>query len=299
MKRQLNSILSYLPIKNKPIFITGHGRSGTSWIGDIMGQAPGVLYYIEPCNPKVVPYGDYSDWFKYAKPNNRDPYLERTLDPAFKGLITYGSKWLRQPYRRFLPNRRVVIKEVASFMSIRWVYKRYQPDILLVVRHPCAVALSEKKKNTQIDRPIKEILRQTDLIEMHLKPYVNVMKKAKTPFEIYGAVWGARNRVIANLIPNYSEWNAIFYEELIRDPIGYFRKIFDNFNLSLTDKVQKYINMTTNEQKPGTYSTFRVAENQIDKWKREMTSDEIEQVRAFVEPFELPFYRLDSDWSLD
>jgi hypothetical protein len=168
-----------------------------------------------------------------------------------------------------------------------------------VARHPCAVALSEKKKNTQIDRPIKEILRQTDLIEMHLKPYVNVLKKAKTPFEIYGAVWGARNRVIANLIPNYSEWNTIFYEELIRDPIGYFRKIFDNFNLSLTDKVQKYINMSTNEQKPGIYSTFRIAKNQIDKWKREMTPDEIEQVRNFVEPFNLPFYSLESDWSKD
>ena len=284
---------------NRAIFITGHGRSGTTWIGSTFEQAPGILYYGEPCNPKVVKGGNYSYWFRYVRPDGSDPYFESCLDRAFKGLITDGSYWLRQPYRRFLPGHRVVIKEVASLMLLEWVYKRYQPEILFVLRHPCAVALSERNKSTSAERPIKEILKQPSLMEDHLNPYLTVLEKAKTPYEIFGALWGARNRVITDLMPKYPEWKIVFYEDLCSDPIKCFRELFDHFNLTWTVKVQKYINRTTIEKKPGKYSTYRVTKNQINKWKRKMTPSEIEQVRTFVEPFNLPFYNTDSDWSLE
>ncbi|MGD8307147.1 MAG: hypothetical protein PVF17_10875, partial [Ignavibacteria bacterium] len=140
----LNPLLSPFRVRNKPIFITGHGRSGTTWIGDTFKQAPGALYYVEPCNPKVVKTGNYSHWFRYVPADSNDSYFESCLDPAFKGLIAAGSTWLKQPYRRFLTGKRVIIKEVAALLLLEWVYKRYQPDVLFVFRHPCAVALSEK-----------------------------------------------------------------------------------------------------------------------------------------------------------
>src|SRR3990172_4864882 len=264
----LNYILSPLQMGNRAIFITGHGRSGTTWIGITFEQAPGILYYGEPCNPKVVKGGNYSYWFRYVRPDGSDPYFESCLDRAFKGLITDGSYWLRQPYRRFLPGHRVVIKEVASLMLLEWVYKRYQPEILFVLRHPCAVALSERNKSTSAERPIKEILKQPSLMEDHLNPYLTVLEKAKTPYEIFGALWGARNRVITDLMPKYPEWKIVFYEDLCSDPIKCFRELFDHFNLTWTVKVQKHINRTTIEKKPGKYSTYRVTKNQINKWKR-------------------------------
>lgn len=296
MENALNYVLSHLQIGNRSIFITGHGRSGNSWIGSTFAQAQGILYYDEPCNPKAVRGGDYSYWFKYIQPDGKDPYFEGNLDRAFKGLITYGKRWLKQPYRRFLPGYRIVITEVASLMLLEWVYKRYQPEILFVLRHPCAIALSEKNKNTPLERPIKEILKQPELMTDHLNPYLTTMEKAKKPFEIYGALWAARNRVIADLIPKYPEWRVVFYEDLCNDPTGHFRGLFDHFNLKWTDKVQKYINQSTTEEKPGKYSTYRITKNQIDKWKREMTRDNIDQVRRFVEPFNLPFYNKESDW---
>jgi len=300
MDKVLNSILSHLQMRNRAIFITGHGRSGTTWIGSTFEQAPGILYYHEPCNPEVVKGGDYSHWFGYVRPDGSDPYFESCLDRAFNGLITYGRGWwIKQPYRRLLPGSRVVIKEVASLMLLEWVYKRYQPEILFVLRHPCAVALSEKNKRTPVERPIIEILNQPDLVEDHLKPYLTILEKAKTPFEIYGAIWGARNRVIADLIPKYPEWKILFYEDLTRDPLKCFRELFDHFNLDWTAKIQKHINQTTTKAKPGIYSTYRVTNTQTYKWKGKMTPDEIEQVRTFVEPFNLPYYNSESDWSLD
>lgn len=293
-----NPIISPFRVANKSIFITGHGRSGTTWIGNTFKQAPGVLYYGEPCNPKVAKNGNYSHWFRYVHSDGTDPYFESCLDPAFKGLITAGSTWIMQPYRRFLPGARVVIKEVASLLLLEWVYKRYQPDILLVFRHPCAVALSEKNKNTPVDDPIEEILKQEDLVNNHLSPYLSVLEKAKKPFEIYGALWGARNRVITDLNQKYPEWKVLFYEDLCDDPNKCFHELFDHFNLKWTEKVDRYVNRSTSKVKPGTFSPFRVTKNQTNKWKNKMTNDEIEQVRKFVEPFNLPYYNKESDWSL-
>ena len=299
MENVLNYILSPIQMGTRPIFIIGHGRSGTTWVGSTFQLAPGVLYYREPCNPKIAEEGNYSHWFRYVPPDGSDPYFENCLDRAFKGLITYGRGWLKQPYRRFLPGYRVVIKGVAPLMLLEWIYKRYQPEVLFVLRHPCAVALSEMNKKTPIERAINEILKQPELVENHLKPYTALMEKAEKPFEIYGALWGARNRVIADLIPKYPEWKTVFYEDLIKNPPGCFHELFDHFNLKWTVKVQKYINQSTTEGKPGKYSTFRVTKDQIDKWKRKMNFDEIEQVRKFVEPFNLPFYNKESDWSLE
>jgi hypothetical protein len=281
----------------KAIFITGHGRSGTTWIGNIFRQAKGVLYYNEPCNPDKAKGSKYSVWFRYVRLNANDPFFESYLDAAFKGLIMYKTAWLGQRrYRRLSPGYRIVIKEVASFMSLEWIYKRYNPSVLVVIRHPCAVALSERNKGTSTERPIMEILQQIPLVADHLYPFITVMKKAKKPFEIYGAIWAARNRVIANLLSHYPEWRTIFYEDLCKNPLGYFHELFDHFSLNWSSKVQTFINRTTTKKKLGTYSISRVTEKQIDKWKSEMTRTEIEQVRTFVEPFNLPFYNLESEW---
>ena len=293
----MNYLLSRLQMGGKPVFITGHGRSGTTWIGNTFSQAQGVLYCNEPCNPDMVKGADFSAWFRYIRSDENDPYFERCLDTAFKGLMSYRSDWLKQrAYRRLLPGYRVVVKEVASFMSLEWVCKRYDPDVLVVFRHPCAVALSEKNKKTPIESPIMEMIKQAALVDDHLKPYEEVFEKAKTPFEIYGAVWAARNRVIVDLMPHYPEWKILFYEDLCRNPLDCFQELFDRFNLDWSDKVEKFIKQTTTEHEPGTYSISRVSEQQLNKWKSVLTKSEIDQIRSFVEPFNLPFYNQDSDW---
>jgi len=94
-----------------------------------------------------------------------------------------------------------------------------------------------------------------------------------------------------------SQIMLVKHEDLCVNPIECFQELFDHFNLTWTGKVQKYINRTTIEKRPGDFSTYRITKDQINKWKREMTTGEIEQVRTFVEPFNLPFYDKESDWS--
>ena len=78
------------------------------------------------------------------------------------------------------------------------------------------------------------------------------------------------------------------YEELIKNPPGYFHEIFDHFNLKWTVKVQKYINNPQLKENPGSTQHLELLKIRLING-REMNLDEIEQVRDFVEPFNLPF----------
>jgi len=298
MKKIINKILSINNNRNKPIMIAGHGRSGTTWIGSVFAQAPKVIYYNEPCNPIYNNKGDYSIWFKYLRANDYFKYYESCLDPAFEGNISsFGDVWIRKnPFRRLSKDFRVVIKDVASYISLEWIYHRYHPYILIILRHPCAVALSEINNRTPIHNAINELIKQNSLVNDHLAPYLEIMKKAKKPFEIYATIWAARNRVIANLIREYKEWNLVFYEDFCEKPQNRFYKTFEEINLKWTNNVEKYIMKTTRYIKKGTYTTYRVSQDQIHKWKRNMDQSQINQVIEFVEPFNLPFYNDFSEW---
>jgi len=43
---------------NKPIVIAGFGRSGTTWLSDIISKSLGGMLLFEPFHPKIYPYAD-------------------------------------------------------------------------------------------------------------------------------------------------------------------------------------------------------------------------------------------------
>ena len=296
-----NPILSKLQIGKPPLLIIGEGRSGTTWIGQTFGKSPDVLYYVEPCNPDNNDYGKPTAWTNYVMSGSSDWYYEYCLKPAFKGLVSCGQTWSRHKFlRRLYPDYRIVIKEVATFMSLEWVYQSFKPEVLVVMRHPCGVALSNLERNAHQEEWHRlELLKQNKiLINTHIKPFLSVIEKAKTPLEVSSVIWAIRYRVFADIYPQHPNWHLLHYEEICQSPKLTFRSLFEKFDIPWNQTVEEFIDRKTNQEESGTFSTGRVTRNQIDKWKRQLTSDQIEQVRRIVTPFNLPFYCSDTAWSL-
>src|SRR5690606_25463357 len=108
--------------------------------------------------------GQFAHWFLYAEPGERHSYLERALEPAFRGLVTPGRMLPRRHLVRRLAGRaRIVVKEVAAVMATVWIYERYRPQTIVVYRHPCAVCLSERERDVDAVGSIREILAQPAL----------------------------------------------------------------------------------------------------------------------------------------
>ena len=141
-----NALAGKHNVEGRPIFVTGNGRSGTTWLGETLARAPRILYYREPCHPtrNRVPEAAVDPiWSRYLKPGESDPYFEEKLGASFRGHIWRGSGLSASTFLRRLTVRpRILIKEVASFASLRWVVERWDPEVLIILRHPAAYAAS-------------------------------------------------------------------------------------------------------------------------------------------------------------
>jgi hypothetical protein len=290
-------LMALWQVSARPILVVGHGRSGTTWVGEVLGMSQGGLYYHEPFATRQSGDVDIDYWFHYIPPGASDPSgLEPALDPAFAGLRCAGRRWQHPSWTRLLPGYRVVVKEVAALMSVEWIARRYRPKVVIVVRHPCPVILSELEQGTSPEDSIMALLRQRELFRDHLEPWRRSIEAASTPFEKLAAVWAARHRVIANAINRNRDWLVLSYEPLCLDPQKVFRWITYRLGLVWTCDLENYVEYTSSRNVPGHYKSVRISRLQPEKWKARITATEAESVRKMVERFRLPFYTSNDHW---
>ncbi|MDY6973835.1 MAG: sulfotransferase domain-containing protein, partial [Thermodesulfobacteriota bacterium] len=286
-------------VGSKPILVIGHPRSGISWVGRTLAQAPEALYYHEPCNPLANGTNDMTIMDRYLRKDMIDLQLSALLDKAFYGLPSLRMSWSEKRWRRLFPGYRVVVKEVVTMVSTSWIYRRYKPVLVVVIRHPCAVVLSDLDQGTDPGESLKALLKQKMLVDDHIKPYLPAIKKADTPIEKMGVIWGIRHRILANVLAEHSDANIIYYEDLCTNPLDRFQKLFDSIGLKWSKSVEKYIVANTTKHVQGTYAVSRVTVEQAFKWKKRLTASHAHTVRSLIRPFELPFYGADKYWDIN
>lgn len=295
----LNQGLRLRTPSGRPIFVTGNGRSGTSWIGETLSQAPGLVYYREPCNLSMTPEDDDTVWARYVEPGGQDPLFEAILAATFGGRVDrYDPAPFRAAALRWRAPFRVLVKEVATFPSVEWVAQRWNPEVVLVVRHPCGCALSvESAEMGRTERARLQHLLEDDRRKgNHLEPYRAHLASVATPLEVSAAIWAIKSLIVAKAHARHAEWLLVHYEELCGDPLGGFRELYRRLALDWTPEVEEWTKKTTRETSAGAYSTSRVTALQRDAWRRAMTPRQIAEVRRIVQPFELPYFRTEADW---
>ena len=178
-------------------------------------------------------------------------------------------------------------------MAAEWLYHRYQPTVLLVVRHPCPTILSELAQGTDPMRSKATLLAQKELFEDHLQPYRPVIEAATTPHQILAAIWAARYRVIANALPRHPDWKLIQYEGLCEEPVATFQQLFNHVGLPWGEGNANFIWQSATTASPGLYSGKRISRHQLEKWRGQLTPAEMAAIYQVIEPFGLPFYGQD------
>ncbi|MFZ0544612.1 MAG: sulfotransferase [Candidatus Promineifilaceae bacterium] len=286
----------------RPLLITGHGRSGTTWVGNVFATGKRVLYCFEPGSPVVAEHGQNDVWFRYLPPGQSDPLFEEIFDTAFRGL-PYNRRWRRAAWHRLVPGYRMVVKEVAAFMCLEWLAERYNPAVLTVIRHPCPTILSELAQGTDAQLSRQALLGQFSLwagdVAGEIVPYRSVLEKAQSAVEILAVIWAIRLRIFTTAFARHPEWQVVQYEALCANPVAQFQQLFEALRLPWTGRVEQFVIQSSTSYKPGSYSGTRHSTRQPDKWLQEMEPQTISAVRRQIEPFDLPFYRSAADWPID
>ena len=141
--RKIFSSLCFLELNQdfkNSIFLAGVGRSGTTWVADIINCNNDHRYIHEPFHPYRVKEARNFQYIHYLRPENRET---RYLEPA-KAVLSgrIRNRWTDSDNKKIFARKRL-IKDIRANLLLKWIHANFHGmPIILLFRHPCAVANS-------------------------------------------------------------------------------------------------------------------------------------------------------------
>ena len=277
------------PDVRRSILVAGTARSGTTWLADLIAsQIPSRILF-EPFNPELV--SDYRcfHYFQYMRPGTEDPEFHAFAEKVFRGEIR--NRWIDRQNERVFSKIRL-IKEIRANLALKWLHDHFQEvPIVFIVRHPCAVVCSRMELGWATDTDIEPLLSQSELIEDHLLPYMDLIKSAKTMEEKHTIIW-----CVSNLVPlkqfNPGEVKIVYYEHLCTQPENELPALFQFIGQTYNKLVIDIINQPS--QTTRVTSAVVRGNDKIERWKQKLNPIQIKNILRVVDAFGLSHIYKDS-----
>lgn len=296
----------------KPILVTGIHRSGSTWVGSILSDAPGLQYIHEPFNLAIRYYGQpFHYWYQYIT-SDMDAEFQRqalTYMKSFYVLPLYLKKirgadntkkffhFIRGIFE-IMGSNRPLIKDPLALMSTEWLHEKLDCDVVISIRHPAAFAASLKVKETW-DFKFNQYLGQEKLMERYLSDYYNDIKaNSENPPDMIKqsvTLWNTIYHTVHLYQEKYKNtWHFIKHEDLSTNPMELFQDLFNKLDLKFTGKVRKKLIESTTAKVPGKLK--RDSKENIKSWKKRLSAEEIAYVKKETYAVWKEYYTED-DWS--
>lgn len=263
----------------KSIIVAGTGRSGTTWLAEILMNILNYRLMFEPFNPRKV--GICKDFLnkQYIPPNeNNEEYL-KIFEQILTGKIK--SRWINQDNRVLRPKGRI-IKTIRASLFLKFLRNNFPTvPIVYIIRHPCAVVLSRFRKGWAA-KDLDIMMKQDTLITDFLKPYLDIINNAETIHQKIACIWCIENLVALNTMKD-TDWIMVAYEDLILNPAAEINKILKYCNLDMKideDTIKKTSSLTVQKE-----SAIIEKEDPLEVWKKKLSQNEIKQILDIVQAF--------------
>ena len=304
----------------QPILVTGAHRSGTTWVGKTLTADPARTYISEPLNinhPRGIFTAEVPHWYTYLHSGNEEPYLEAYQDTLnFRYHLGLEIKHLNSPKdllrmvrdaavfsaSRVL-DRRPLLKDPFAVFSVPWFRKRLNAQVVIIVRHPLPLVSSLKRLGWTFD--FQNLLKQPDLIKHIPEDYQQKMKAfQRHPEDVVGQgilLWKTIYRRVHEYQDRDSGIVTLKHEDLSRNPIDEFARLFEILDLNFTPETKRYIQLTTRGSNPEELAKNNEHAVQLDSqanlnnWKKRLTESEIGRIITSCEEEIQLFYRED-EW---
>lgn len=299
----------------KPILLTGSHRSGSTWLGKMIAKSPKVGYIHEPFNLEHRPgicNAKFENWFTYICEENEVQYLEslqKTINFDYSLISELHSisncfdllKLAKDTvnYKRLhMKGCRPLLKDPIAFFSAEWLCKKFNMDVIVLIRHPAAFVASLKLKNWSF--PFTHFLRQPLLLERYLQDYEEtIIEFSQTEKDIVDQgilLWLIIHSTIIEYNKKHRDWFFIKHEDISKNPRLHFSSIFSHVNLELSDSLANRIFSYSRGGKysfPRPWKATQIRRNSIaniNSWKNRLTSEEITRIRKSVDSISDYFY---------
>lgn len=262
------------------VFLAGTGRSGTTWVSNAINYNNEYRYIFEPFHSYKVNICKKYKYRQYLRPENKCREYIQPATQILSGKIR--GYWVDHLNNKFIADKRL-IKDIRANLLLRWIYVNFSNiPIILLLRHPCAVACSKLKLNW--DTHLEEYLSQEELIEDYLFPVKKEIEKAKSDFEKHIFLWCIENYVPLKQF-NEGEIHLVFYENLCINPEREIKKLFSFLNKKYNDGAIDNINNPSSLSRSD--SAIVTGESLIDMWRKYVSKEQIIKAEEILSIFGL------------
>jgi len=199
----------------------------------------------------------------------------------------------------YLRKGRIIIKDATAAMSSEWLYKNFDLNVLITVRHPAAYVTSLLRVNW--DFPFENLLNQKTLMERELFPLKEEMENIGNNFIDKAALsWKCIYYVLTNYIRR-NDWLYKRHEDLSRNPVDEFEDLYNVLGLQWDDEVRQKILQYTGSSNPVSaeagvvHQLKRDSRSLVNLWKEKLTPDQIKRIKEITDPISSIYYD-DSEW---
>jgi len=151
------------------VFLFGSGRSGTTWLQELIIQQSQFYKSFEP-------FRFYQDKINFHK-KDKESYL--TLQKIMSGTEKRSVKYLIKNKRILheYSSKNILIKSIRSHFFMKWIYDKYKLEykFIYIIRNPGSVALSQIKLNWNIDKKLNRLKKNS--IESNNDPIFNKLNQ--------------------------------------------------------------------------------------------------------------------------
>lgn len=283
----LASLNYHLGNYKETIWLVGDGRSGSTWLSDLINWDRRYREIFEPFHPYIVKRAKNFSLFQYLRPSEGlDSDLGVFLKAVFSGEFKHLRADVSQP-RLFYDG--LLVKDIFANLLIPWANVNV-PEVkkVLLIRNPFAVALSKQrlKSWTWLTEPAA-LLEQSSLHTDYLVPFENIIRSVSDDFiERQILIWS-----IVHYVPlmasNSNDIYIIFYEDLVSSPIEELGRLFaflgkdDTQEEMLLEKIYKPARTSKK------FEQVLSRKSLVDSWKDELSAQQIDRGMKILGYFHL------------
>lgn len=272
------------------VWLLGDGRSGTTWVGDLINADGRRRNLFEPIHPFDEP-GARAAGLKphaYLRPGedcvSARPFIESVLSGRYISQRADRENRVRL-YRGLL------IKDIFANLLARWALT-FSPHVkpVLLLRHPFAVAASKRRaRRMRWMTDPKDFLSQPKLVEDHLAPYLDLIDFAGEDYIARQVlIWAVINSAPLRQFSR-GEIHVLFYEDVYLNPADALQNVFDFIGAGASEA--RLARALALHERPSAMATRKATivngESPVASWKNDLTRKQIEAGLVILRRFGL------------
>ncbi len=278
----------------RTVFLAGCGRSGTTWLSEILNADRHYHYLFEPFNNKKTPTWRQFAYRQYLPRGVVNAQARSAAEGILSGRV--HSAWIDSQNQALISGDRLV-KDTRANLMLGWLRAEFpEMPVVLLTRHPLAVTLSREKLGWGPGVSMEDLENQPELMERHLEPHRLLLERLSgDDFSMQIANW-----CIEHLVPlaelRDGEFCLVQYESLVRNPEDELGRLFGYLGRGLSDKHRSRLLRASATASRGTRQSLDAA-RLLRPWEGRLSADHERRASDIVAAFGLEWLlqRMDGD----